>query len=141
MFIYRHCQPSRSAQASGLLIIIHGLATFAAGYFPCDVGCLPDVPSSTQVIHNAAGSVLFLSLLLAQLLWITLAVKKHTRAWFGWFTLICVVVSLAVIPGMGQAIETGEGFGFYQRINYGVSLLWMFVLAYLLRSPFNKRED
>ena len=136
VFVYLHCKQSRLAQASAVFIAIHGIATFVAGYFPCDTGCLLENPSSSQSIHNIAGAVLFLSLLIAQLLWIVLAMKGQVKAWFGWFTVVCVAAALAVIPAMGQALESGEGFGLYQRLNYGAALCWLLVLALLLRSPF-----
>jgi uncharacterized membrane protein len=130
-FVYGYCQASRLAQLSAVFIVIHGIATFVAGYFPCDTGCLPENTSRSQLIHSVAGAVLFLSLLVAQLLWIYLSIKGQAKAWFGWFSLTCVMVSLAVIPAMGQALESGEGFGLYQRLGYGASLCWMLVLALL----------
>lgn len=136
--VYRHCNVSISAKISATLIVVHGLATFIAGFFPCDAGCMPEIPSRSQNIHNIAGGILFLSLLLAQVMWIVIALKKNTKAWFGWFTLASILVSLSAAIGMGQALETGEGFGLYQRINYGSSILWLLILAYLLRSPFNR---
>jgi hypothetical protein len=48
--------PRSKATTIGLL----GFAVFAAGYliaaaFPCDFGCRPKQPSSSQVIHNVGG--------------------------------------------------------------------------------------
>src|SRR5688572_9601427 len=49
------------AMAFGLL----GLAIYAAGYvvaaaFPCDLGCQPEEPSASQLIHNAGGLIGYL---------------------------------------------------------------------------------
>jgi len=136
VFVCSHCRESGLAQLSAVFIIIHGIATFVAGYFPCDTGCLLENSSRSQFIHGVAGAVLFLSLLIAQLMWIYLSVKGQVKGWFGWFSACCAALSLAVIPAMGQALESGEGFGLYQRLSYGASLCWLLVLALLLRSPF-----
>jgi len=138
VFVYHHAKQSRPAQISAMLIAIHGMATFVAGYFPCDTGCQPENSSSSQLIHGIAGGVLFLSLLIAQLLWIYLSIKRQTKTWFGVFTLLCVLLALVMIPAMGLALESGAGFGLYQRLNYGASLCWMLVLALVLRAPFKQ---
>jgi hypothetical protein len=59
-FAYKALPRSRVA-ALGLL----GLGVFAVGYlvaaaFPCDPGCRPRVPSTSQIIHNAGGLVGYL---------------------------------------------------------------------------------
>ena len=33
---------------------------------------------------------------------------------------------------MAAAVESGEAFGLYQRINYGVSVIWLGTLAWML---------
>lgn len=33
---------------------------------------------------------------------------------------------------MAAAVESGEAFGLYQRINYGVSVIWLGALAWML---------
>jgi hypothetical membrane protein len=50
--------PRTRATALGLL----GLAIYAAGYvvaaaFPCDLGCQPEEPSASQLIHNVGGLI------------------------------------------------------------------------------------
>lgn len=50
--------PRSRAMVMGLA----GLAIFAAGYlvaaaFPCDPGCRPSEPSTSQIIHNAGGII------------------------------------------------------------------------------------
>tara|TARA_Y100001973_G_scaffold16522_1_gene23986 strand:- start:97 stop:270 length:174 start_codon:yes stop_codon:yes gene_type:complete len=57
---------------------------------------------------------------LANLLWVYLARKRLGSAGYSWFSLVCLSVSLAVMPMMVAAVESGEAFGLYQRINYGV---------------------
>ena len=54
--VLRRLRGSRLALFSAGLILVHGLASFATGYFPCDQGCAPVQPSFSQQMHNLAGS-------------------------------------------------------------------------------------
>jgi uncharacterized protein DUF998 len=52
-------------RSPGATLGLAGLAIFGAGYlvaaaFPCDLGCRPDEPSTSQLIHNAGGLVGYL---------------------------------------------------------------------------------
>lgn len=61
-----------------------------------------------------------------------MARKRLGLAGFTWFSLVCLSVSLAVMPMMAAAVESGEAFVLYQRINYGVSVIWLGTLAWML---------
>jgi hypothetical protein len=68
-------------RSAGTTLGLIGLALYAAGYlvaaaYPCDLGCRPDKPSASQLIHNAAG---LLGYLLAPAFLATLA--RAARAW------------------------------------------------------------
>ncbi|MBD9397937.1 DUF998 domain-containing protein [Pseudomonas sp. PDM11] len=119
------------ARLSALLIVIHGLASFATGLFSCDAGCAPPQPSLSQQIHNAAGLIMFLSLTLASGLWAVLGKTVLSSSRFAWFSVICTLLAVITVGLMAQAIESGQGFGLYQRINYGVSVLWIAALAWM----------
>lgn len=120
------------ARFSGLLIMLHGLGSFATGYFACDAGCAPTSPSTSQNLHNLAGLIMALSLLLASGIWVWLARRVLASPGFSWFSLVCTLVALGALPLMAAALESGHGFGLYQRINYGASLLWVAALALML---------
>lgn len=75
---FRAIPRSRSVSLS-----LFGLAVYAAGYlvaaaYPCDAGCRPTEPSTSQLIHNAGGSAGYL---VAPLFLFALA--RATRAWPG----------------------------------------------------------
>lgn len=120
------------SKISGALIFVHGLGSIAAGYFSCDAGCRPESPSISQILHSIAGMVMLLTLLLANGLWIYLGKKLLHNTWFSIFSLLCTLLAISVIPLLGPAIESGRNFGLYQRINYGVSVIWVAGLAYVL---------
>ena len=130
--IFASFKSSKWARLTGVLIALHGIASLATGYFSCDLGCGLERPSPTQNIHNLAGLAMFLTLVLASAIWIFLAKPLLARKGFAYFSLICTAVAIAVLPLMGQALEAGTGFGLYQRINYGASVIWVGGLALVL---------
>ncbi len=67
----------------GTTLGLAGLALYAAGYlvaaaFPCDPGCRPEFPSTSQLVHNAGG---LLGYLLAPAF--LLALSRAAHAWPG----------------------------------------------------------
>lgn len=125
------------AQVSAALIAVHGLASFATGYFACDAGCAPEQPSASQQLHNLAGLVMFLSLTLASALWIWLGKRLLHSTGFALWSALAVVLAVVTVTLMASALEAGQLFGLYQRINYGVSVLW---LAGLAQVALNTRQ-
>ncbi|MFR0693671.1 DUF998 domain-containing protein [Enterobacterales bacterium AE_CKDN230030158-1A_HGKHYDSX7] len=127
--VARRFPGSKLAGLSAALILLHGLASFATGYFACDQGCAPPQPSASQQIHNLAGLVMFLSLTLASALWGLLGGRLLSSPAFGRFSVLCVVLAIVTLALMGRAFAEGHGFGLYQRLNYGVAVIWVAVLA------------
>ncbi|MFF7707889.1 DUF998 domain-containing protein [Pseudomonas sp. NPDC007930] len=121
----------RLGRLSALLIGLHGVASLMAGAFPCDALCKPDVPSQAQQLHNLAGAVMLLSLLLASGIWAWLAFRLPLRG-FGFISLILTVAAAASVPWMAAAAQMEQNFGLYQRFGYGVQVLWVACLAWTL---------
>jgi hypothetical membrane protein len=121
-------------QLSALLIVLHGLASIATGLFPCDTGCAPPQPSASQQIHNAAGLVMFLSLTAASTVGVALGRTLLSSHRFAWFSAVCTVLAVLTVGLMAQAFEQGHGFGLYQRINYGISVLWVAAFAWIAQN-------
>lgn len=124
---------STAARISGILIILHGLATLTAGYFPCDAGCSREGSSTSQILHGISGLFILLTLLIAPAIWAFVSPSELDSRWFGWFSGGVVVVQLLLTAYSFSAFETGEGVGFYQRLIYSVPLLWIFVFAAILK--------
>jgi hypothetical membrane protein len=123
---------SRFARFTGALIVLHGVGSISAGYFSCDVGCSPQNLSASQIIHNLSGLVMFLSLVIASGVWVYLGPKLLGSKALGFFSLLCTLLAIIVLLPMILAIESGFGFGLYQRLNYGASVVWVAGLAYVL---------
>lgn len=132
LYLISTFKTSKLAIVSGVMILIHGIGSIMAGYFSCDAGCQPASPSSSQVIHNISGLIMFVSLTVAGWLWVYLGKKLLGSAAFSWFSLICMVVALGAALMLPHAVEAGHYFGLYQRINYGVSVVWLAGLSYVL---------
>ncbi|XWO60073.1 DUF998 domain-containing protein (plasmid) [Pseudomonas luteola] len=125
---------SKLAVFTGLLIAIHGIASFSTGYFSCDVGCSLENPSTSQTIHNYSGLAMFASLFLASAVWGYLGRRLLQSTPFSFFSIVCSLAALITLPLMGKALESGHYFGLFQRINYGASVVWIAGLALLMLS-------
>ncbi len=126
--LYRMYSHSTPAKISAGLIILHGIGSISAGVFACDASCLPNTPSTSQIIHNLSGLIMSLSLICAACLWKSLSVQLLGLRWLSHLAFLSALVSLVTIPLMIIAIQHG-GFGLFQRINYGASILWMSALS------------
>lgn len=122
---------SKGARISGYMIVVHGVGTFFAGFLPCDFECPWDSTSTHQLLHGVAGGVMFLSLTVANILWVLIPSFVSGRGWFRWFSLATFIVSLGFLMPMLKAMDIDSGAGLYQRLNYGVSLIWLMVLAHV----------
>jgi uncharacterized protein DUF998 len=120
------------ARLTGLLIIVHGVATFTAGYFPCDTGCNPDEPSTSQLLHGFSGLGILLTLLIAPAIWCFISKRELQQRWFGWLSACVVVGQLLLMFPTYQALNSGEYVGLYQRLAYSMPLLWLLVFAVVL---------
>ncbi|WP_426808486.1 DUF998 domain-containing protein [Pseudomonas sp. WOUb67] len=132
----RRWRGSKLAMLSAALVLLHGVGSLGTGWFPCDQGCAPAQPSTSQQLHNLSGLLMFLSLTLASALWAWLGNRIAGSRALALFSLACVVLAIITVALMGQAAQNGQLFGLYQRLNYGVSVLWVASLAWAsLRKP------
>lgn len=125
----RRWRASKLALLSAALILLHGLGSLGTGLFPCDQGCAPAEPSSSQQLHNLGGLLMFLSLTLASALWAWLGKCLAGSRALGWCSLACLMTAVVTVVLMAQAAKSGQLFGLYQRLNYGVSAIWIAGLA------------
>ncbi|WP_087501829.1 DUF998 domain-containing protein [Pseudomonas sp. SID14000] len=127
---------SKLALLSAAMVLLHGIGSMGTGWFPCDQGCAPAQPSTSQQLHNLSGLLMFLSLTLASALWAWLGNRIAGSQAFALLSLTCVILAIVTVALMGQAAQSGQLFGLYQRLNYGVSVIWIASLAWVsLRTP------
>ncbi|MDO6421366.1 DUF998 domain-containing protein [Saccharophagus degradans] len=106
---------------TGWLVIVHGMATFVAGYFPMDADPYTQTPSKKCEVHTLAGVVMLLSLLIANVLVIFANVSSGLRV----FSAVCLVLVVVFLILMAQAFKQRGNVGLYQRLSYGAQLLWL----------------
>lgn len=106
----------------GWLIILHGIGTWIAGYFPMDADPYVKSPSLSYKIHTLAGSIMSLSLLIAPLLCL---LNNVFPKMFTLFTLTCLLVSMAFMLALVNAMNKKTNPGTYQRLSYGAQLIWL----------------
>ncbi len=114
-----------------------GLAMYAAGYlaaaaWPCDLGCRPEEPSLSQVLHNAIG---LLGYLAAPAF---LCVLGHqARAWPGARLLVVLGYAGGAVALAGVLSLTPESpyAGLSQRAVEAAVLAWVLASAAAMRAP------
>lgn len=114
-----------SGAVLGALVIVHGLGTWVAGYFPMDADPLTLTPSRACKIHSWAGLLMILSLLLAQLIGV---VSDSFSPQFRLISLLLLLLTVVFMLAMAKAFRQQTMPGLYQRLSYGCQLVW---LAYL----------
>jgi len=114
---------------SGLLIVLHGLGTWIAGYFPMDADPYTKTPTFKSRIHALAGMIMFLSLLIAPVL----LVFSPLFTWgFKLFSIACVFASIHFTLSFVRSYKVKKNLGTYQRLSYGAQLVWLSGLSLVL---------
>ncbi|REL28833.1 DUF998 domain-containing protein [Thalassotalea euphylliae] len=118
--------------SAGVLVIIHGIGTWVAGYFPMDKDPYTKTPSTHCKIHSWAGFVMLLALLIAPLLIAIGGDAIGLPMWFRVASVICVVLAFYYLVKMTKAVKQQHNVGLYQRISYWIKLLWLSALSVIL---------
>ncbi|NNL51191.1 MAG: DUF998 domain-containing protein [Woeseiaceae bacterium] len=108
-----------------------GLALYAMGYlvasvFPCDLGCRPLEPSTSQLIHNTFGMAGYL---VAPAFLFTLA--RKARGWPGAGRLVVAgyIASAVALAGVLTLSPSSDVVGLSQRALEAAVLLWVAMLG------------
>jgi hypothetical membrane protein len=116
---------------SGILILLHGASHIVAGLYPCDADLGLENPSTAQKLHNTAGFVMYLTLLVACLFWVQ--PSSVAPDWFRLYSLASAVASVIFTFYMVRAMKgSGSKLGLYQRLSYGILAAWSATLAVVL---------
>jgi len=117
---------STSEFVIGLMVIVHGLGTLVAGYFPMDSDPFTQNPSSSCKVHSLAGVVMLLSLLVAPAI---VAFESLYPSWLRIFSLACIVGCIVFSFTLAKAFKNKSNLGVHQRLSYGFQVLWLFVFS------------
>ena len=117
---------------AGWLIILHGIGTWIAGYFPMDADPFTKYPSLDCKIHSWAGFIMLLSLLIAPVLIALSPTTEIITPYFKIFSIISVCLACYYFYAMAVAVKKQKNAGFYQRISYAIQLLWLSTFSLIL---------
>ncbi len=117
---------------AGWLVIMHGIGTWVAGYFPMDADPFTKHPTFSCKVHSWAGFIMLLSLVVAPILIAISPTTEITPLYFRVFSIVSVIATVYYLFAMAKAIKLQSNPGSYQRISYGIQLSWLSVFSIAL---------
>ena len=75
---------------------------------------------------------MLLTLLLAPAIWTFIAKRELRAVWFGWLSAGVSLGQILMLIPVAESMTSGDSFGLYQRLAYGLPLIWVFVFASIL---------
>jgi hypothetical membrane protein len=115
------------ALAGALLIAVDGLSRIGAGFFPCDPGCAPALPSLSQQLHGVFARSGFLAMTAAAFAWGLAERREKDAGLTAGYSLVSGGIAAAAL----LAVVTGarERVGLYELVASGTLSLWLLVFA------------
>lgn len=110
----------------GTMIIVHGLGTWVAGYYPMDKDPYTTRPSREGKVHGTAGFFMLVSLLIASL---ATACSSTFPVWLRLASVISLIGCVTFSAILAHAYKRKTNPGLHQRISYGFQLLWLALLS------------
>lgn len=121
--------PSIAMTIVTLMIMVHGIGTLVAGWFPMDKDPLTKQPTRACKIHSLAGFFMLLALFIAPI-----AALFDGNLTFGFkvFSLLTFLLMLYLHYGFVKSFKAQGNVGTMQRLAYGSQLIWLCGLGYAL---------
>lgn len=111
---------------TAFMMIGQGISHLITGLFPCDEDLGKTKPSPTQIIHNLAGFIMLLTLIIPAVWW---GFSAASSIWFASFSWVCLIIFAVYLYLMVKNLKTEHNLGLYQRISYGALAFWVVVLS------------
>ena len=105
----------------GWLVVLHGVGTLIAGYYPMDADPYTKKPTRECEFHTLAGVLMLFTLFLAPVVLLFSDISLN----FKLFTIICLLLFLGFMAKMVLEYKNRGRIGLYQRLSYGAQLLWL----------------
>jgi len=117
-----------------VLVALDGLGRVGAGLFPCEPGCA--TPGNVvQRLHSLSATIAFLSIATAALLGAILFRHDVRLRPLSAYSLASGCAGLIFLALMSTSEAAHAYAGLYERLASGVLSLWVFVIAWRLRTP------
>lgn len=113
---------------SGWLVIVHGLGTLIAGYFPMDSDPYTKKPTKKCELHALAGVLMLFSLALAPVF----VLFGEASLNFKLFSIVCLSLFFIFLFQMAEEFKSHGNIGLYQRLSYGSQLLWLGTYSFVV---------
>ena len=117
---------------AGWLVIIHGIGTWVAGYFPMDADPFTKNPTFNCKVHSWAGFIMLLSLVIAPILITFSPTTDIIPLYFRIFSACSVIFAVYYLFAMAKAVKNQSAPGIHQRISYGFQLIWLSLFSLVL---------
>lgn len=117
---------------AGYLVIIHGIGTWVAGYFPMDKDPYTRTPTLACKIHSWAGFIMLLSLLIAPLVIAFSPESAYVSNGLRALSAFAPIAAMYYLVKMAKAVKLQNLTGYYQRVSYWIKLLWLSVFSVML---------
>ncbi|GHE89056.1 DUF998 domain-containing protein [Thalassotalea profundi] len=117
---------------SGWFIIIHGIGTWVAGYFPMDADPFTKHPTFSCQVHSWAGFIMLLSLIIAPILTALSPTSSMNPFSFRLVSVFSVIGTVYYLFRMAKAVKAQENPGIHQRLSYGFQLVWLSSFSIIL---------
>ncbi len=121
---------------AGWFVIIHGLGTWVAGYFPMDADPYTKTPSFSCKVHSWAGFIMLISLVIAPILIAFSPTTELVSANFRIFSVLSVFVATYFLFAMAKAVKSQTNPGTHQRLSYAIQLSWLSVFSLVLAQDY-----
>lgn len=130
--------PRSRGKTLGLIgLVIFALGYIVAAFFPCDPGCRPNEPSTSQLIHNVGG---FIGYLLAPFFLLVLALAARSWPRAKWLVMFGFLASFLTLLCIFTLFPASPVPGLSQRLLETLVLTWsMFCGFYLVKPEENRR--
>lgn len=117
---------------AGAMIVVHGIGTWVAGYFPMDLDAYTTTPSLEGKVHYWAGTVMMISLLCAPIAVTLSPTSEKITLMFKAFSSLFLFLTCFFTYKLAKAYERKLNPGLYQRISYGFQLVWLSTFSFIL---------
>ncbi len=109
-----------------LLLVVSGVSFFSCGIFRCDPGCIPI--STIGFLHSYVCSIALFSLIFAPFFMFHRLTSDDRWHNYQYYSLTIGIVAL-FLGILFKLSSFGDLVGLFQRIIFGVPLLWVEIMA------------
>ena len=122
---------SRLTTAAIAALAIYALGYVAAAFFPCDLGCRPQSPSTSQVVHNLIGG---LGYLVAPAFLLAFAVRSRNWPASAALPALGFIAAVLSLLGLLSISPSSPYVGLSQRAIEVSVLSWVIACGWYIRA-------